>query len=113
MQIIIPMSGFGERFRKVGYKVPKPLIEIEGKPIIAHVIDMIPGVWSMFSLFLVAISVIALSIDSMSSSDAITVVVVKKERITERKNILNKFIWRLIIRIKLKVSIFDSLLKVV
>ena len=32
MQIIIPMSGFGERFRKVGYKVPKPLIEIDGKP---------------------------------------------------------------------------------
>jgi dTDP-glucose pyrophosphorylase len=43
MQIIIPMSGFGERFRKVGYKVPKPLIEIDGKPIIAHVIDMFPG----------------------------------------------------------------------
>ncbi|EKO3943266.1 hypothetical protein SD340_002935 [Vibrio fluvialis] len=43
MQIIIPMSGFGERFRKVGYKVPKPLIEVEGKPIIAHVIDMFPS----------------------------------------------------------------------
>jgi len=43
MQIIIPMSGFGERFRKVGYTIPKPLIEIEGKPIIAHVIDMFPG----------------------------------------------------------------------
>lgn len=37
------MSGFGERFRKAGYRVPKPLIEIEGKPIIAHVIDMFPG----------------------------------------------------------------------
>lgn len=43
MQIIIPMSGFGERFRRVGYTVPKPLIEIEGKPIVAHVIDMFPG----------------------------------------------------------------------
>ncbi|CCN47647.1 conserved hypothetical protein [Vibrio nigripulchritudo MADA3029] len=43
MQIIIPMSGFGERFRRAGYKIPKPLIEIEGKPIIAHVIDMFPG----------------------------------------------------------------------
>ena len=40
MQIVIPMSGFGERFRKVGYKVPKPLIVVEGKPIIHHVIDM-------------------------------------------------------------------------
>lgn len=43
MQIVIPMSGFGERFRKVGYKLPKPLIEMEGKPIIAHVIDMFPS----------------------------------------------------------------------
>lgn len=43
MQIVVPMSGFGERFRRVGYKVPKPLIEIDGKPIVAHVIDMFPG----------------------------------------------------------------------
>lgn len=43
MQIIVPMSGFGERFRRAGYSVPKPLIEIDGKPIIAHVIDMFPG----------------------------------------------------------------------
>lgn len=43
MQIVIPMSGFGERFRKAGYTVPKPLIEVEGKPIIAHVVDMFPG----------------------------------------------------------------------
>ena len=37
------MSGFGERFRRAGYNVPKPLIEIDGKPIIAHVIDMFPS----------------------------------------------------------------------
>lgn len=43
MQIVIPMSGFGERFRRAGYAIPKPLIEIEGKPIVAHVIDMFPG----------------------------------------------------------------------
>ena len=43
MQIVIPMSGFGERFRRAGYNIPKPLIEIDGKPIIAHVIDMFPG----------------------------------------------------------------------
>ncbi len=43
MQIIVPMSGFGERFRRAGYAVPKPLIEIDGKPIITHVIDMFPG----------------------------------------------------------------------
>lgn len=43
MKIVIPMSGFGERFRRAGYAVPKPLIEIDGKPIVAHVIDMFPG----------------------------------------------------------------------
>lgn len=36
------MSGFGERFRRAGYTVPKPLIEVEGKPIIAHVVDLFP-----------------------------------------------------------------------
>ena len=43
MQIVVPMSGFGERFRRAGYQVPKPLIEIEGRPIIAHVVEMFPG----------------------------------------------------------------------
>lgn len=43
MQIVIPMSGFGERFRRAGYTMPKPLIPVEGKPIIAHVVDMFPG----------------------------------------------------------------------
>jgi NDP-sugar pyrophosphorylase family protein len=42
MQIVVPMSGFGERFRRAGYEIPKPLIEVEGKPIIAHVVDMFP-----------------------------------------------------------------------
>ncbi len=43
MQIIIPMSGFGERFRRAGYDRPKPLIEIDGKAIIEHVVDLFPG----------------------------------------------------------------------
>jgi NDP-sugar pyrophosphorylase family protein len=43
MQIVIPMSGFGARFRKAGYTIPKPLIEVDGKPMIAHVLDMFPG----------------------------------------------------------------------
>jgi NDP-sugar pyrophosphorylase family protein len=43
MQIVIPMSGFGERFRMAGYSVPKPLIEVNGMPIIGHVINLFPG----------------------------------------------------------------------
>lgn len=34
------MSGFGERFRRAGYNIPKPLIEVDGKPIITHVVNM-------------------------------------------------------------------------
>ena len=43
MQIIIPMSGQSQRFKKAGYLKPKPLIEINNKPIISHVLDMFPG----------------------------------------------------------------------
>ncbi len=43
MQIIIPMSGIGKRFLNSDYKMPKPLIKIDGKPMIHHVIDMFPG----------------------------------------------------------------------
>ncbi len=43
MQIVIPMSGFGERFRSAGYKVPKPLIAVDGKTIIQHIVEMFPG----------------------------------------------------------------------
>jgi len=43
MQIVIPMSGFGERFRRAGYEVPKPLITVDGKAIIEHVVEMFPG----------------------------------------------------------------------
>jgi NDP-sugar pyrophosphorylase family protein len=42
-QLVIPMSGLGERFQHAGYELPKPLIEVEGVPIIEHVLDMFPG----------------------------------------------------------------------
>ena len=43
MQIIIPMSGIGIRFIEAGYKEPKPLIEVDGKPIIEHVVNLFPN----------------------------------------------------------------------
>lgn len=43
MHIIIPMSGIGKRFIDAGYQDPKPLIEIDGKPIIEHVVNLFPG----------------------------------------------------------------------
>jgi len=43
MHIIIPMSGIGNRFIQAGYKDPKPLIVVDGKPIIEHVCDLFPN----------------------------------------------------------------------
>lgn len=40
MKIIIPMSGFGERFRRAGYKLPKPLIKVDEITMIEHVVKM-------------------------------------------------------------------------
>lgn len=42
MQIIIPMSGIGKRFLDAGYSLPKPLILVDGIPIIKHVANLFP-----------------------------------------------------------------------
>lgn len=44
MKIIIPMTGYGSRFVKAGYKELKPFIKVEGKPIVKWIVDgMYPG----------------------------------------------------------------------
>ena len=43
-QLIIPMSGIGKRFLDFGYEEPKFLINVLGKPIINHVLDMFPKI---------------------------------------------------------------------
>ncbi|MDD5192074.1 MAG: glycosyltransferase family 2 protein [Candidatus Nanoarchaeia archaeon] len=40
INIIIPMAGRGKRFIDAGYILPKPLLKIEEKEIIAHIIDI-------------------------------------------------------------------------
>lgn len=39
IQILMPMGGLGSRFSKVGYKTPKPLIEVDGKPMFMRALD--------------------------------------------------------------------------
>jgi NDP-sugar pyrophosphorylase family protein len=48
MNIVIPMTGMGRRFLEAGYKDPKPLISIAGKPMIEHVLDMYHGAKQVF-----------------------------------------------------------------
>lgn len=39
MNVLIPMAGAGSRFAQAGYTFPKPLIEVEGKPMIEVVVN--------------------------------------------------------------------------
>lgn len=39
MKILIPMAGEGSRFAREGYTFPKPLIDVEGKPMIQSVVE--------------------------------------------------------------------------
>lgn len=41
MNVLIPMAGAGSRFQQAGYTFPKPLIDVEGKPMIQVVADNI------------------------------------------------------------------------
>ena len=39
LNIVVPMAGAGSRFAKAGFKDPKPLIPIFGKPMIQLVVN--------------------------------------------------------------------------
>lgn len=39
LNVVIPMGGIGSRFAKNGYRHPKPLINIVGRPMILWLID--------------------------------------------------------------------------
>jgi HAD superfamily hydrolase (TIGR01509 family) len=39
MNVLIPMAGAGSRFARAGYTFPKPLIEVNGKPMIQVVVE--------------------------------------------------------------------------
>ena len=41
MKVLIPMAGAGSRFEKAGYTFPKPLIEVNGKPMIQLVVEIL------------------------------------------------------------------------
>src|SRR5688572_30725770 len=44
LKIIIPLAGSSELFTNSGYFYPKPLIEINGTPMIQHVIENIESI---------------------------------------------------------------------
>ncbi|MEO6575962.1 MAG: NTP transferase domain-containing protein [Polyangiaceae bacterium] len=43
MLIFIPMSGFGDRYIRAGYTQPKPLIPVDGVPMIERILQLFPA----------------------------------------------------------------------
>ena len=43
MKVIIPLAGFGARLRPHTFTKPKPLINVAGKPVLAHILDSLAG----------------------------------------------------------------------
>lgn len=42
LNIVMPMAGLGSRFRQAGYSVPKPLIDVRGRPMYAWATESLP-----------------------------------------------------------------------
>ena len=42
MKIIISMSGMSSRFTNAGYTVPKFMIDVDGKKVIEHIVELYP-----------------------------------------------------------------------
>ena len=42
LNIVMPMAGLGSRFRQAGFQVPKPLIEVRGRPMYAWATESLP-----------------------------------------------------------------------
>lgn len=44
MQLVVPMAGAGRRFAEAGYRLPKPLIPVCGKPMVVRAVEDLPSV---------------------------------------------------------------------
>lgn len=44
MKVIIPLAGLGTRLRPQTHSKPKPLVNVGGRPVLGHVLDMLAGI---------------------------------------------------------------------
>jgi len=76
MNVLIPMAGLGKRFQMKGFSLPKPLIDINGIPMIVKVLDSLELSQAQF-LFVIAKNEYSEHIKSLISSS------VKKSKFIE------------------------------
>lgn len=53
LQVLMPMGGLGSRFAKVGYKTPKPLIMVNGKPMFMRALDSFSKINNVQHIFVI------------------------------------------------------------
>ena len=51
VQILMPMGGLGSRFTAAGYKTPKPLIDVDGKPMFMRALDSFSPLADLINIF--------------------------------------------------------------
>ena len=95
LNIVVPMAGLGSRFSKAGYKLPKPLLDVHGKPMIEVVINNLSPSCKHRFIFIcqhehileyeldkrlkkIANNVDVISIDSVTEGAACTVLLAEK-----------------------------------
>ncbi len=53
MKVVIPLAGFGTRLRPHTFTKPKPLVNVAGKPVLAHILDPLVSVGVEEMVFIV------------------------------------------------------------
>jgi dTDP-glucose pyrophosphorylase len=53
LQVLMPMGGLGSRFTKEGYTTPKPLIEVDGKPMFMRALDSFSSIDNIQHIFVI------------------------------------------------------------
>lgn len=53
LQVLMPMGGLGSRFTAAGYTTPKPLIEVDGKPMFMRALDSFRGPEEVHHIFVI------------------------------------------------------------
>jgi NDP-sugar pyrophosphorylase family protein len=53
LQVLMPMGGLGSRFAKEGYTTPKPLIQVDGKPMFMRALDSFKSIENVQHIFVI------------------------------------------------------------
>ena len=53
LTVLMPMGGLGKRFADAGYDTPKPLIDVDGKPMFLRALESFPSSWQIEHAFVI------------------------------------------------------------